>query len=971
MDTMKIGAVLKLLGLIALDIVAIAFIYYLIIPFGKWYLGASPAVGVDLYNSATYAAYHLKHFSFPWNSFKDIWYGGYPLIADYPQLAFMLMVPFAARFGPPMGVQIFSLVSLALFLICSYLLFRELSKNFGVAILLTVGVLLSLNIYGALTWAGSIPSFASQIFFPLGLLFGVKYLKNGSLRYLGLMSLTTALSILIHPLESVTFLIPVLACMIVVGGLVKRIHWQRVIGHLLFFLVGSNFGAFVYTYQFIASIILDRFIPLPVNTAGPNLPQVSSPVSQAIEAFYRDQIASLFTHTNTVLFIMLGIGVGLYLLTWIVQPQKKRIFLHLPLLLVLLYTILHPALNLAGVISVFKHDPYRAFWPFPIALGALAADFWGSGFANLTELFKQLLQSFGKYLGWTIGIGISLTLCVLGLAIFENEIDVTLNRIATKAEYSSAYPEALSISFQKADLQKLKQTLTPKFMDPENKNYRLYAQDAAVNIWWNSFYDLPLARGYIDPPIGTDRRGGFFWLDIAIGNDTLTREFKISETQAYANSLFLIDWYGIGYFEGGRLGSKGPSVAPSTYLTNNNVFDKNEEVTAYGAVLRWQTQSGQPELHPEIPQKLNFFKVADQYASPILTASDAESILVVSSQSGYEDILRLLAANNLNSRTLIPAYAGEYIEDIKSEVLSSFKAVVLHQYNYHNRSNAFKLLEQYVRDGGNVFIDTGADVKEAVSSQLPALFPFSASQRKGFGMGWDLRESDSPVLQGVNTAEFGPLIFNKSDWKLSTTVNPEDLRPGAQVILTHQNKPFLISQPLGRGTVIWSGLNLPYHFNQYKSDTEAALFANILWQFAQIKQMENLPADAVWLKPEKVRITLPQKAKGVLFKEEGYRGWNARLLTEGGKNLPIFLAGPTYPGFMYVPLPRAQKFPATVEFTYSGKPLFWGAFIINVVALFILLDIVLLGNRLFTRHIGKTTRRVQAKMSSWWEKEDA
>lgn len=44
--------------------------------FVNWYLSKIPALGVDLYLSATYVAYHLKKINFQFNSFKDFWFAG-------------------------------------------------------------------------------------------------------------------------------------------------------------------------------------------------------------------------------------------------------------------------------------------------------------------------------------------------------------------------------------------------------------------------------------------------------------------------------------------------------------------------------------------------------------------------------------------------------------------------------------------------------------------------------------------------------------------------------------------------------------------------------------------------------------------------------------------------------------------------------------------------------------------------------
>ena len=120
---MNYKTVPKLLWYLLLDSLAVLVIFKAIEPFAKWYLSKSPAIGVDLYNSITLVTYQLKHFSLPFNSFRDIGFGGYPLIDDYIQYSVYLMLPFAAIFGPGLGVQIFAIFCLFLLIFGCYLLF--------------------------------------------------------------------------------------------------------------------------------------------------------------------------------------------------------------------------------------------------------------------------------------------------------------------------------------------------------------------------------------------------------------------------------------------------------------------------------------------------------------------------------------------------------------------------------------------------------------------------------------------------------------------------------------------------------------------------------------------------------------------------------------------------------------------------------------------------------------------------------
>ena len=955
--------------LISLNLLAGVVLFYFFKPVANWYLGRVPALGVDLYNNATYVAYHLKHFSLPFNSFKDIWFGGYPLIGDFPQLSYYLMIPFAAHLGAPVGVQMYAMASLFLLLFFSYLLFLQLSKNHGLALFLAVLVLLSPNIYGAATWAGSIPYFSSQAFFPLGLLFGAKYLEKQHARYLALMILVTGIGILIHPLGIMAFLVPSLLIIILMGGLMASLPFGRILRNIFFYITGFMLTSLSFTYDYIVTTLVFRRLPTILAPTVSSGSGGLSPTEQAIASFYRDQVALTFTKTNHWLFIALAVGVILFVFTILFAKNKKKAFVALPVMFIVAYTIAHPAVNLAGIVAFLRHDPIRAFWPIPIAVGALAAVVWGYFFTTLREKLAQG-KVFTKVANVILAFGTTLGFAILAYLVFTAQVTQVIERVDVSSEVSSAYPEILSIKLKKEELEEVKKQVVPSFMDPNDKNKRLYTADATVNIWWNSFFDMPLARGYIDPPIGTTRRYGIFWLDIAIANDTLVRDFDVQPEVAYNNTLFLIDWNGIYYFEGGRLGSKGPSPPPSSYLLENNIFENDEEVTTYGAILKWQTESGKPELHMEVPQTLRFFKIKDEFTSPVLYPTNAPAVIFFGDSASYEDLLRILAIRNINSRKLIPVYGGEFIDGVGSRELEAFDAVLASQYRYRSQTKAFKLLEHFIENGGNLFIDTGGEVKEAESSQLPSLFPIATSQRQGMGRFWDLTIAEHEITEEIDFSTFGPPVYGEGEWKLSVPVLAEDVREGSTVLVSHKDFPLLVAREFGEGQVVWSGMNLLYHFDQYKSPDEAQLVINMLTQLTSLDEHEPLDARVEWRRPEKVILATDEKARGILFKEEGYDGWSARLTSHRGKKLPIYLTGPTYPGFMYVPIPETVDGPFTLQFSYHGRAVHWLVAFVSFLVILFILESILFEGRLVGKRVNALSRKAAKKIGSWWEKEE-
>lgn len=953
----------KLIAKLCFHLLAICFLVYLTQLFSPWYLGKVPAIGVDLYNSVTHATYHQDYLSFPFNSYKDFWYTGYPVMRDFPQLSYYAMVPFVAHFGGPIGVQVFALVSLGLLLIFSYLLFYELSKNFGLSFFLAILILLSVNTYGSLAWAGSIPYFASQPFFPLGLLFGVMYLKKPKIKYLCLMALVSGIGILTHPLAMVAYLIPSLLLLIIAGGIGARFGLLRIIKHLFLFIVGFILASFTYTYDFFYAILFFRIVPSVIQTSSSGEVGNVTPGAQAIVDFYKGQIAKIYTDTDERIFYMLGIVFVLFIVGLVFARKRKPALFVFPILFIAVYTALHPALNLSGVISIFKHDPYRAFWQFPIAAATVVASLWGFFQTALSERMGNKLKPF-FFLALS---GIGTVFVFVSFSVFQTSIIGVLDRIDKYSDTSSAFPEVLSMKLKKEDQEELKRKLLPSFMDPHEKNKRFYESDATVNIWWNSFYDVPLARGYIDPPIGTTRRSGFFLLDTSISNDTAVRDLKFPEEIAKNFAHFFTDWYAVYYFEGGHV-SPASNAPPSSYLLKDDFFDKKETVTVPGAILRNETASGRPEARMDLTQSLIYYRVNEKYTSPILYGSNAPAVVVFSDDASFEQVWRVLAMENINSRYLIPVQGGKFIDDFKASDLAHFDAVILHNYSYHNKAKAYGMLDKYVQNGGKLFVDTGGEVADSNSDSLADLFPFDKSERKELQKDWNLEQAQDALTEGIDFTTFGPPIFNENPWKFSYPADGAALKEGAKVILENHGKPVLVTRDYGEGLVIWSGMNLLYHINQYPLAQEGKFFKNIITELVALGDGQIVQADAVWNSPERVHAKIDNRPKGILFKEEFYRGWSAKDAKSGDQK--IYKTGPTFPGFMYLPLKKNNATTTDALFSYNGDPIYWIVTLINLLAVILVLELIIFNGKIVGVRVHRMYHKIRKRVGSWWQKED-
>lgn len=956
---------------------AFIIIFFLIQRVSGWYLGKIPVLGVDFFNSVTYVTYFSKHLGFLFNSFVDNWFAGYPLSSVFVSAHWHLMIPFANKFGMVKGIEIYVLASLYLLIVFSYLLYFQLSKSRSLALLGAFFVLFSVNIYGSFTWGGSLPFFATQFFLPFVLLLVDKYLETQNKRWFYAAILATGIGFYAHPLPIFAFVIP---CVSILLFLCMKVENRGFLGNILerffkilLFLFGSlavalpiSYGRLTHTaISFLTSgpgALVSVVIPSK-ETVAAGEPGRGQGISQADE-FYQGLVKFLYLDTNVWLFWLVFLGAVLFLFSFAISRKKYNFLHNLAFIIIVLYAATHTILNAYGY-AFLPQGWYRAYWAFPIVLGGLISVLWGEFFSLIRERSK-----FGNYylrifFSNLPGLLFAFIFLVIGYLFFTTKTSSVIEALNIKSEISSAHPQALSIKISESEREELKKQLLPSFIDGNDKNKRLYEADALVNIWWTSFYDLPLVRGYIDPPIATSERGGFFWLDIAISNDSLTRDFKVEKEVAFNNALFLMDWYGIYYFEGGRLGIS-TSAGPSSYLLENNVFEKNEQTVAYGALLKWQTASGKPELHPEVPQYLNFYKVKDEFTSPVIYGNNSPVVAVFSNLAGYEDFLRGIAWTNINSQYLIPVRAGEYIDDMDSSDFSNFDAVILTNYKYHNQKKAYSLLTEFTLKGGKVFIDSGAENADSQKDKLPNLFPFGKLARDGLGKVWSLESTEDSLIRDVDFSKFSPPIFNEDEWKLAF---PKDsVEQDAKVLLTQSGKPILIKQQLGDGEIIWSGMNLFYHINQYKNSEEAKLFTNIIGSLIPLEKKAITQSSANWLKPEKVVVESKSSARGVLFKEEGYPGWHTKLQSSGGKKLKIYKTGPTYPGFMYVALPKAETF--KLEFNYSAERSPILVWLISLMIVLILLDLIFIRGFLLSKCFNFFSKSTRRSIGRWWEKED-
>ena len=398
------------------------------------------------------------------------------------------------------------------------------------------------------------------------------------------------------------------------------------------------------------------------------------------------------------------------------------------------------------------------------------------------------------------------------------------------------------------------------YKERENEfNFRLGTEDAGTGGWFNvRFPYVPQTRDYFGQGlVDPDQR---FYLIYSLFH----QKENINET------AYLMDWWGVKTF----------------------IIDNRNEVAG-----KYKNDS----YFNFIKETGNFTIYDFKEPNPILVATNSLPILFVGEESAYNIFFRDFSSAGVMSNVLIPLHESQYIDDYSLEELRKFPLLFLYNYMFKDKNKSENLIESYIKTGGTVFI-------EAQDNGIEGVLPFDSFQKTDFGKYWKLDGN-------LDIPEFAPAVYDDGPWGVYIAKNVDE---GVNVILTDFDEPILVEKQVGEGKVIWSGLNLPFHIDLYKSEEESRLLANLIFSLlGKTPQTYTFPAQNTeltyqtrmsnikFLNPQKRSVEIKEKSDGILFKEFYVPNWNAFLVRDGkNTNLKIYKAGPN---FMYVPLEGATS----------------------------------------------------------------
>jgi len=456
----------------------------------------------------------------------------------------------------------------------------------------------------------------------------------------------------------------------------------------------------------------------------------------------------------------------------------------------------------------------------------------------------------------------------------------------------------------------------------------IYVREGSLGMWWNYKSPTPQTRDYFSQGILNPE--WISWLYFAVWN----------QSSNYQETNFLLDWWAIKWI-----------------IVNEGTSDPRKFFS-------------RPENFHSVTNVSSINEFVFSNASPIVSAVRIPSMLVIGKDVHYRAILESLAHSDYNSRYIIPIHGGEYVDDYSIEDLKKFDAVILYGFNFHDDSKSSELLRKYVEAGGGLILETSSSPYENASS-IPLPSPVGGTTKRDFGTEWRLSYIINDVTESVEFTDFSPPVYGVGPWAFSASLN-ESVRPWAQTILWNHGHPLVVAGEYGKGRVVWSGMNLPWHVASYRSYEESKFLAKIIEFVSGGLEKTNYSTqyEAKRINPERVEIDISNVASGVLFKENYFKDWHAFLEKDGGKieDLKIYRAGPD---FMYVTIPNNAQFPLKVVFEFDK----WIEYVGLSITLATALAMILYGayGEKITKPLGRkrgVLAGLKRKIEDWWYKEE-
>ncbi len=385
--------------------------------------------------------------------------------------------------------------------------------------------------------------------------------------------------------------------------------------------------------------------------------------------------------------------------------------------------------------------------------------------------------------------------------------------------------------------------------------------------------------------VTTSPQTGGYQQDQALANTDFQHWLTAATTDPSWNPeerLFLLDWYAAGW-----------------------VFT----IPGSGYAAPYQSHPGKfRELASSPYGPVSLFKV--NQPSPIVSVSNAPTVLFIGDPSHYDTFLRALSDSDIDSSRLVPAYGGTDVDGIGAAEIANYSTVFLYGALSRDPAKANDLLSGYVGQGGRLVIDAGDQGPSSPVQFSPgSVLPVTGDHTTVVSGSWAFTAGKG-MIDRASLGSFSPPSYALTgSWQVEKATG---LQPGAQALLRSGGSTVLLAdRDLGAGVVYWSGLNLPYHDAAFENAAESGLLGALV---GAAQTSVPSPAAAPSVSPEHIRVTAA--GRGLLVKENWTPDWRA---TVNGHAIPVETAGP---GMMYIGLPRNGAAVVVLSYHLSDIELF-------------------------------------------------
>lgn len=854
--------IIKTSLVITLIIVAAIIIYFIYIPFAKGFIDEKWVVGDSLMHLANILAIKANH-PFPIIAWKVEW-GGYPLIEGYPWLHYYLIQPILSFFSNPgVAMDYYSACFLYLYYVISFILLFYTSKNFFLAILFTLVIIFGADSQMPFSVNSFMTFTASQLFLPLVLLVTIIAHQKENFKIFIISAILLSISFFSHGAMTGIVIIPVIFPFLILNneGKITKI---TIINTIKYFFVFSLLSA-IQIYQFISYSgqgYLRGVKPFPLDI----IPQ---------------RFVNLLSWMNPILLFFIVLFIPLLIISLKKHFNKIKPYLFSLMFILLIFTLM--LFNITSMNLVLLAE--RVLWAITLIYLIV--------FSRIIFLLTN--SNTLKILSWIISlifivVYLYLVLLVKPIHLVPDTLKAMdpynykpVDIIPNMPKYSNKFDEIYSFS--------------PLSWNDKFDNYRTDGISWSIYSNWNIWTTtnirykgrFPAAK---DLPLEwSGLVGGAEYGMLGAAGTPDTSSWAINR------SLFFFDWYGIRHIEMGET-----DFETASYLKDKPLITSSEKSL-----------------------NIIYNDIDKNFIGPIYAPTNAKTIAVVSPETQYDNFIRTLSYTNFNSEKLIPIYLGEKLGSINKKNLNDFDAVYL--YGYKNSlfsSNVWTKLADYVKNGGNLIIETGQKVSQTEINNLPEVFPVNKTKLTVVTKPWKVELEKNEITQNVPDSDFNPLNAKYLPYSISES-SPKDLRSWAKPVLTKDNSIVFAYGKLGKGSVVWSGINLPFHAIDNRNTSEAVIFANSLnWFFPQF-DVPIRDFEVEHPKSEKI-IVSSDMGNGFLLKENYNPGWVAKL---NNKRVKIYKAGLMQ---MYVVRNGTSKNKDVLVLKYNGSPIHWILFVISSIS---------------------------------------